>query len=1118
MPFSNYKSRLPQNLINGDYYIEDTSSNSPDYFDVKFFPDTVGGGKSVIKIKGNGAHLALNDNIKIEILDAAGNPMYYEVSSLIDRFNQYYISFDVYDNTAQGIGMVVLVGRATQDLQGQPVPIEWANIDNVIWTRQFRILPYERNNSELIFSKPPVLSVAQVLIPERIAAITASFLTSSLSSAFTITSTDFIGFDKTLTQDNGITDLDIKRSSINIDGYATTVNTVDTVTRTPITDGNGFLINKLNRYNTIIKSTTPFFNKNYVGAFFEITGSSTANYIISPTVYDGYQPAITASLSNRRGSIRYIGQYNPVAANSSGSLVTQLNNFSSVIVNVLDEKTAVLSNTPTLQGNTLTPTTITANQSIPLKKVSGSFTGIVNYAPSTSTYITSSNVSQSYIEFTFSDIRPIAGQVYKIRPFYKLTGRTGDYKLLTDQIIRPVEYLTDARYPNQTSYGKHISDYYLVGHFVETASYTRYWTSYIEDPQGFGSYTPLINSSSAMSSVQLYATSSTTTLLTTNFYQNYVENQSYTLTNQLTLDGYSELEVYMNSQTLNTNLTSITSTYPIGFYKTNNLERDRYPDTTNRFGKLIGKVTNNSPLRKNYGLVGFDFTSDDNGLGKPLFRLRRLQNSTADTVYGFVSEVSITPTALNGFTPNIIQFAVPVSSEITTALSQSIDFKLEYFDYTGKQSEYVTFLDDIKLNLRGEISTNSCQAEQLSWNFNPHSWHKTPTASVSFLDWYHDTLTPITTSFNSAFFSASGQYYWPAIEYLQGGFSIGGNTYNTPLPFWALTWGSYVSTADTPLWNVQHVSMLDNGNLNNTHTNATLSFTNNYPATTLVGGTTYSNVQGKITSSWQYVTKFTEQFGSYSGNGVTDLTTHIISSGLYYENINNQTFVTKSIIDNQAFNEEGCLGITRTKVSHSYANFIASSSTADKTWALKSRRLMYPMNGSHTASYFTTNGGIYNVKFKLKRSGSYSPDTGSYLDIYIFNNNATYQSSTAPGTVGWKPPSANIVTIGHAYNYTGSFVTPLVSNYDPFTGAYYDEYDITLIQYGIPGQLVFDPGGLTASNAYFGTLIDDISFCKIGVTTDPRYIKPYSRWNRYNNTFADLATFAEVFVEAPVYG
>lgn len=1114
MAIFKYKTRLRKNLIEGDYYVVDNSLTSPDYFNITFFPNTIGGGKSVIKLKGNGANLMLNDEIGIEVLDAAGNPVYYEVSTLIDRFNQYHISISVFDDTAQGIGSISLTGKASVGQDGEPIPAEWQDRDNVLWSRGIQILPFQRNNSDILFSDAPEISVAQIIIPQRIASASIgvnAFATSSATNVFTITTANNIGFDQTGATDNTIADLDLKNISVNVDGVSSTVNDVNITTRSKTSKGTGFLLNKVNRYNTIVKSSTPFFNSNYIGALFEITGSGAVTIIpsITTTATVGNINTFTSTTT----PTRYIGTWPGALVKSvglntgdypiSGSLVEQLNRYGATIVDVLDEKTAILNRPLTLNGHIFKSNQEereSFNKPIEIKTLSGSFQGIVTYNPTTSAFITSSAVSQSYIEFTFSDIKPIAGQVYKIRPFYKLNGRTGDYKLLTDQIIKPTEYLTDARFPNQTNYGKHMSDYYLVGHFTETSSINRYWTAYTETPGGFGSNAVTINSGSQNAAIKLITSASTTGIFTTNYFQNYMADQSYTVTFDLSLDAGCELEFYMNSEPLNTNLTTISVNYPIAFGKTTNTERDRYDSQLNRFGKLIGNFKNDPGVRTKetllkFNKVGFDLTSDADGLGKPMFRVKRIDGTGIGNAY--ISQISLTPTSLNGFTPNIIQFAVPVDAEITSAVSQSVDFKLEYFDYTGNQSEYVSYLEDVALNLKAEIATNACQTEQASWNFNSPAWHKESFASPNMQQVFASSNHNPTSSLNDGFFSSASVYYWQAIEMLQGYWDMAGATVNV-IPHWATAFGLYNSNTDTPMWNVRRPILLADSSFQYRQT-GTVTHSNDYPQTTIGG--IYSNVRGKITSSWNYVSYISENFGDYYGNGSSepaDLVDHITySNSIFYYNPTAGKIASSSI-DNNKFYEEGAVGITRLAVSESYRDFVAASGVA-KSAPLKKRRFMFPMNGSATSSYFTTNGGIYNVKFKLKRYGAYSPDTGSYLEVYIFNNNSPSYSIDVAGTDGWKPPASNIVTIGHAYNYTGSLVTPLISNFDPYTNAYFDEYDITLIQYGTPGNLCFDPGG--TGSAFFGTMIDDISFCKIGVTTDPRYIKPVSRWDRFTSNY-----------------
>jgi hypothetical protein len=69
--------------------------------------------------------------------------------------------------------------------------------------------------------------------------------------------------------------------------------------------------------------------------------------------------------------------------------------------------------------------------------------------------------------------------------------------------------------------------------------------------------------------------------------------------------------------------------------------------------------------------------------------------------------------------------------------------------------------------------------------------------------------------------------------------------------------------------------------------------------------------------------------------------------------------------------------------------------------------------------------------------------------------------------------------------------------YDSATGYYYEEYDVNLIQYGSPAQLVFEPYPDPVNNVYSGGVISDVQFCKIGATTDPAFIKPQSISNIY---------------------
>jgi hypothetical protein len=247
-------------------------------------------------------------------------------------------------------------------------------------------------------------------------------------------------------------------------------------------------------------------------------------------------------------------------------------------------------------------------------------------------------------------------------------------------------------------------------------------------------------------------------------------------------------------------------------------------------------------------------------------------------------------------------------------------------------------------------------------------------------------------------------------------------------------------------------------------------------------------------------------------------------------------------VNNAVFDLGGGAAITQTEVSQSITIVAVSESLTSISArravdrALRQRRLYFPVSYATASSYwlkqftgfaanemFTENGGIYNVRFTLKRwnktwvasdSASYSgsainklwigpgtsdhiensgswnmstayPAIGSFMNIFIHDVLSTTPapSQRVAGAPGWYPPATNIVTIGNGYE-----TTPVMSFVDGETGLLQEKFDIILVQYGWPAQLCFEPSGSAATP--FGCIIDDIEVCKIGVTTDPRFIKP----------------------------
>ena len=148
------KVKSKQNLKNLKVSIEDKSDLSPEYFSIVEFPEFLGEGKSLITLRGNRETLQDNTEIQIEILDQAGNPIYYEFPTIKRDDDTIIVSVWVYTNrgdrydTAPGVGEVIFVGTARGGR-------------TVRWTRKIPINIGRLSPSKIIFN-PTTLPVGSV--------------------------------------------------------------------------------------------------------------------------------------------------------------------------------------------------------------------------------------------------------------------------------------------------------------------------------------------------------------------------------------------------------------------------------------------------------------------------------------------------------------------------------------------------------------------------------------------------------------------------------------------------------------------------------------------------------------------------------------------------------------------------------------------------------------------------------------------------------------------------------------------------------------------------------------------------------------------------------------------
>ena len=167
---SNQTTNLQPQLTQYGTFITDSLPSSI-YFRISEFKDTFTGGKNGFLIEGS-EHLLESTEIKIEIIDVNGNPIYYEPG---DGIPEYYeglsklVAVHIYEDTPIGIANITILGelKTYLDSEGniQSIPEEWKGIYNVKWQKEFKVNRLIANEDRVRFYKRPQVSITELIKP-----------------------------------------------------------------------------------------------------------------------------------------------------------------------------------------------------------------------------------------------------------------------------------------------------------------------------------------------------------------------------------------------------------------------------------------------------------------------------------------------------------------------------------------------------------------------------------------------------------------------------------------------------------------------------------------------------------------------------------------------------------------------------------------------------------------------------------------------------------------------------------------------------------------------------------------------------------------------------------------
>lgn len=178
-----------RNLAKYDVLIEDTSLSST-YFQVTNLPSAFTGGRNSFLLAGSPA-LKPGSSIQIEILDAAGIPIFQNPVPRYLEGNSRLISVEINENTTPGFATIIILGQATVLPNGQPVPPDWQNSYNVRWSTRILVEPNLRNSSPLILENTPRLFSEEARL---YSVSTSSYFSSSVEFTASLSPTLYSSF------------------------------------------------------------------------------------------------------------------------------------------------------------------------------------------------------------------------------------------------------------------------------------------------------------------------------------------------------------------------------------------------------------------------------------------------------------------------------------------------------------------------------------------------------------------------------------------------------------------------------------------------------------------------------------------------------------------------------------------------------------------------------------------------------------------------------------------------------------------------------------------------------------------------------------------------------------
>ena len=472
------------------YILRDTSPFSDDLFGVVHFPTRFTAGKNLFKLRIDSANFVENSQIHIEILDSSGNPVYWEPLYYVEKDGTRVISVYIYPDTAPGIATVYIAGRILQSANDRISynrdfnSLNHPDIPNAIWSRRIPIAPFASNDSEIIFTTQPTLTIKET--------VQAYLQPNDVFNVFT-----------EITSSGGSLKITPEASSLNTSNVIAPPATEGALSKNSPNFGKQFFdVSKVqaslqNTTNTQMSSpvltTLTGFSKLTITNFVLTKNMEGGTLVVNnPTVTAPGLTGLNSSgnvIPNSQTSLEWTSNTSitPSSRQLSGSYRFAI----SEVINSSSARVAQIGGFKNSTDNTNGPFSILVGTGNPSTKVIGSVprytqkTSAIIRSIDSATSFTASFVkptevvvtqnSSSFADIIIANTEPATGDVYRIKTLYKPSGFFGDFIDLGDTILEQQNILIDTgSLETNVAVG---SSYEQFGTFEDLSEINTYWSA-----------------------------------------------------------------------------------------------------------------------------------------------------------------------------------------------------------------------------------------------------------------------------------------------------------------------------------------------------------------------------------------------------------------------------------------------------------------------------------------------------------------------------------------------------------------------------------------------------------------------------------------------------------------